>query len=69
MDARGQQRERLHQALDVRVIAHIPGELQAPSDLGVALCEIGRAGAQEGQLAFVMGQEVVHGTAGDGEGR
>src|SRR5690606_33164356 len=58
--ARAEQRERLDQALDVRVLAAIARQQQAPGDLRVALGELLAITTQEAELALVVGQQVFH---------
>ena len=60
VDASRKEGKRLDEALDVRVVAHVSAELQAPGDLGVLPREITSTGAQESKLALVVRKEVVH---------
>src|SRR5438045_6031041 len=54
MNARGKQRERLHQALDVRIFAAIRLELQARGDLRILFRELRAHLPDERQLSFVI---------------
>ncbi|KAG1458692.1 hypothetical protein G6F57_014653 [Rhizopus arrhizus] len=58
--ARTEQREGLDQALDMRVLAALGGELQATGDLRVALGELAPVTAEVAQLALVVRQQVLH---------
>ncbi|KAG1530917.1 hypothetical protein G6F50_017006 [Rhizopus delemar] len=59
--ARTEQREGLDQALDMRVLAALGGELQATGDLRVALGELAPVTAEVAQLARVAPGRAAHG--------
>ena len=59
VDARREKRERLDQPLDVRILALAALEQQPAGDLRVLLGELRRHPADERQLAFVVGEQLV----------
>lgn len=59
MDARREKREGFEHALDVRVFALIGLDEEARGDLGVLAGKFRAHLAQEGQLAFVVEQQIV----------
>src|SRR4051812_46625909 len=59
MHARGEEREGLEHALDVRVLALAGLEVEPRRDLGILLREARAHAAQERQLALVVLQQLV----------
>ena len=59
MDARGEKRKALDQALDMRVLALLIFQQQAARDFRVAVREFARQAAQVRQFFFVIGQQLI----------
>src|SRR5690606_12011218 len=59
-DPGAEQGEGLDQTLDVRILAAVGRDQQPSGDLRVTLGELAPVATQEGELALVVGQQVLH---------
>ena len=60
VDARAQEREGLHHALDVWVLENLSGDREPTGHARVAAAEFFGVRAQEREFALVVGQQILH---------